>query len=122
MTYSYRHALHHSLTMSNIALSPRYLIALRQNLCFASSEPFTTYFPNKSNHILGYAGFVLSKSFSNPARPGRAALGAGKEMVYIKSVIQSAVPLLFERISIHDKSGIPRPRSQKVFQIRFQGL
>jgi len=57
-------------------------------LCLASSEPFTTYFSNKSNHILGYPGFVLNNSFNNPVRPGRAALGAGKEMVYVKPLIQ----------------------------------
>lgn len=78
----YRQEVHHSLTISNIALSPRYLIALRQNFLLSSIGPLTTYFSNKSNHILGYSGFVFNSNLSNDARLGNAVLGAGVEMVF----------------------------------------
>lgn len=78
----YRHEVHHSFTISNIALSPRYLIALRQNFLLSSIGPLMTDFSNKSNHILGYSGFVFNSSLSSDARFGNAMLGAGVEMVF----------------------------------------
>jgi hypothetical protein len=59
-------------------------MARLQNLFLSSSVPFDTYLSKRSNHILGYTGFVRKSLLSIPANPGSAALGAGDEIVYVR--------------------------------------